>query len=194
MASAIRGAFLEVLDHFRPNLEMDKQEADIPVTGVNVLAEEEPGSVPERWLSQQRLARGTWDIRATFVDIMNSDLLANLNDVPAVRAVLEGPDAKKLLGPAARLDEGTIRLAGPVGRGITQAVSRLAYEAPLGFAGISYITRYSTQERCWAIYDDRLHVEFDAEEPLDATSPAHLVALDEVARKYGLVLPANWRL
>jgi hypothetical protein len=66
-----------------------------------------------------------------------------------VRAAL---DASGLGTPLdlARLDSGIIRLGGPIGRPITQAVSRAIYEWRTGADGIGYRSRLDPLPSAWA--------------------------------------------
>jgi len=194
-ATALRGAMLEVLDHFRPNADMEAAQSAITVSDdlIDILQEEPAGLVPERWLSQQRLICASAPEAARFVDVTDSAVLAELNQHPRVREVLSSELVRSTLGVAARLDEGTIRLVGPVGRAISQAVSHIVYSDDAHFAGITYQTRFQDGERCWAVFDDRVHVQFADLQALDITEREHIATLNEVARLYGLTLPINWR-
>jgi hypothetical protein len=185
---------LEVMDHFRPNEAAEDTFAEIDIEGRDVLEEEPAGWVAESWLSGQRFALGLGLGQAQFVDVTDADVLAELNARPRVRAALLTHLAAESLGDNPRLDGGTIRLAGPLGRGITQAVSREIYEDAAHYAGIAYSTRFDDHEQCWALYDDRVIVQFDGEQPLDALNTDHIQALNSVAVTYRLVLPPNWLL
>lgn len=195
LATSPRGAMLEVLDHFRAN---DEAEATLAATegveGLDILEEEPAGSVPERWLSAQRFARGVLpglsSAQAKFADVNNAALLAALNTTARVQAALNRPIAINALGDARRLDEGTIRLVGDLGRPITQGVSREVYEAE--YPGIAFKCRHDDDEQCWAIFDDRIHTKFEDEAALDNTNPEHLAALQHAAELYKLQLPGNW--
>lgn len=196
LATTFRGAALEVLDHFRPNAPAESRLDEIDgIDGIDILQDDPAGSVPENWLSNQRIALAVVAGSATpqFADVTNVDLLASLNERPRVRAKLSTTEARAALGSRARLDEGTIRLVGPVGRAITQAVSREIYGA--GLHGIAYKNRFDDDEQCWAVFDDRLQLSFDVDEPLDNTPDSqHLPSLNEAARIYELTLPPSWQL
>jgi hypothetical protein len=196
LATTLNGALLEVLDHFRLNVATEDQLGRIgllPAPVVNILDEELGGSVPELWLSLQRIAHATIDHgQPIFIDVTNPELLAALNQLPRIRAALRSDIVRSAIGPSARVDEGTIRLVGPAGRAITQAVSREVYDAPIHAVGISYISRFSIDERCWAVFDDRIYTQFDPPVPLENTDRLHLTAVNEVAEMYSLILPPNW--
>lgn len=75
------------------------------------------------WLPRQRVAVCRLvEPAGPLLDVNDAKLLVELDADPGVRAVLRASGLGTLDDPA-RLDEGTIRLKGPVGRRITQAVS-----------------------------------------------------------------------
>lgn len=192
-ATTMRGAMLEVLDHFRPNADTEAGLAEVDADGLDMLEEEFAGSVPDKWLTSQRFVRGIVKDDATFVDVTNAELLADLNDRPRIRRALATDVVIAALGDAARLDGSTIRMAGPAGRAITQAVSREIYEDAAGYAGVRYVTRFDDTEPCWAIFDGRTDVDFDGLHALSSLDDEHVALLNDVAGMYKLLLPANWR-
>jgi hypothetical protein len=194
LADTLRGCFLEVLDHFRPNLEVEELLADVSgTTGFSVLDEEEPGLVQDEWLSRQRVAIGYLENPSSdFVDVSHTNTLAELNRAPAVQAAFRDPEVRSAFGPNVRLDLGTICSGGPAGRKITQAVSETVYLLPTRPKGIAYVTRFDRDERCWAIFDDRANVDFTDPVQIDPTEVEHVEAIRSVRDAYGLVLPALW--
>lgn len=114
-ATSQRGSMLEVLDHFRANDAAEAALAAVATVGVDILEEEPAGAVPDRWLYEQRFALGTLPPEARFVDVTDTDVLAELDRRPPVRAALRTPLATASLGATARLDEAAIRLSGPLG-------------------------------------------------------------------------------
>lgn len=194
-ATTRRGSMLEVLDHFRRNDAAEASFAQVVgIEGVDILEDEPAGAVPDRWLYEQRFALGIIPPAARFVDVTNSDVLAELDRRPHVRDALQTSLAIESLGSNARLDEATIRLNGPIGRRITQAVSQEIHQDSASYVGICYRTRFDDQEQCWAVFDDRIHVQFDAPQALDPLDADHLEALNSVAHSYRLTLPRNWLL
>lgn len=123
------------------------------------------------------------------IDIEQAELLDHLDKHPQVRAAL---DASGLGTPSdpVRLDAGIIRLGEPVGRPVTQAVSRAVYEWVPGVDGIGYRSRLDSSERCWAIYD---HVPVNVTVlPLDLANPEHSDTVRSVARRFAIALPPQW--
>lgn len=197
-ATTIRGVMLEVLNHFRRNDEAETALSEVQTIGIDLLEEEPAGSVPEKWLSSQCLVRATAPEFAAFVDVDHPRALALLNRRTRVRQALSLPAAIKALGTNATLDQATIKLAGPVGRPITQAVSREIYEAHSSasrdYVGIAYTTRFDRSEPCWAVFDDHVALDWDSVSLLNVLDPTHLQPINDVAQLYDLELPPNWKL
>ncbi len=165
------------------------------VEGIDILAEQPAGKVPERWLAEQRIGRGQIESdSAVFIDVTNDELLAAMHDTPRVQTVLAAPDVRAAFGPDVRLDEGTMRAVGAAARKITQAVSREVFELGSPVVGIRYKTRFSDIEECWAVFDDRIHVQFERPTTLDVTDREVRKILADVAATYSLILPSNWVL
>lgn len=122
----------------------------------------------------------------------DAKLLVELDAHPAVQSIL-GASGLGTPDDPARLDEATIRLAGPVGRRITQAVSRALYEREPRPAGLAYRSRLDDAERCWALYGETL-VRFGPAAWLSVEDPSHIDAVRAVANLYELPLPAVWKL
>jgi hypothetical protein len=156
LATHLRGALIEVLDQFRTVTATEQRLRQVKgVEGLDILAEETAGRVPEKWLAQQRVGVGhvpaPGDER--FLDVMDEDLLAELNLRPRVRSVLSAhPEA---FGERARVDFGTIQGSGPAARKLTQAISRELHQDP-EVLGIRYISRHTEDEECWAVFEDRV--------------------------------------
>lgn len=188
LATTLRGALIEVCNHWRRSQPAeDLLSAVGHVVGIDVLEEQPAGLIPESWLAQQRVACGRID-EGQFVDVMNEKLLADLDRTSkSVRKAL------RPLGGKQTLDRGTIQLGGDMGRRITQAVSRQLYEHPRTPAGISYISRFTENEECWSVFDDRVRVVFDIETPfITPLDSAHLEAVCAAATLLGLTLPPSW--
>lgn len=107
------------------------------------------------WLDAQQVGRITHDDRAGthggrwLPDVTNAELLVALDKHPLVRATLEESPLGTPLSPV-RLDEAVIRLGGPLGRPITQAVSRAVREWLPDARGLAYDSCIDDRERCWA--------------------------------------------
>ena len=142
------------------------------------------------WLAKQRIGL----LRITsptpgLVDIDDPVVLDHLDGHPRVRQALNSSGLGTPLDPA-RLDSGIIRLGGPVGRPITQAVSRAAYEWIQGVDGIGYWSRLDSTERCWALYD---HVPVEiAVSPLNPASAEHRRQVQTVSARFQIALPDSW--
>ncbi len=105
------------------------------------------------WLASQKI--GVFVVRSPephFVDLDDPSTLDNLDKHPHVRDALDASGLGTALDPA-HLDAGIIRLGGPLGRPVTQAVSRAVYEWMRGVDGVGYWSRLDSSERCWGIYD-----------------------------------------
>lgn len=193
-ATSLRGALIEVFDQFRPDDPTEKHLLDVEnLEGNDVLSEEPAGEIPDKWLVSQFLAIGSVAGDATFADVMDEDALAELNLRRAIRDVLlKYPET---FGEHPRLDFGSIQGSGSAGRRLTQAVSRELYEAPEQFAGIRYISRHTENEQCWAVFDERVSIDFDQAQitRLDPMNPIHLDAVRSAAALLRLTLPPLWR-
>ncbi len=123
------------------------------------------------------------------MDIEQPALLDQLDKHPQVRAALEASGLGTPLDPA-RLDAAIVRLGGPIGRPITQAVSRAVYEWAASVDGIGYWSRLDPSERCWAVYD---HVPVSVSVTLlDPANPEHRAAVRSVAHRFEINLPQRW--
>jgi hypothetical protein len=190
-AANLTGAILETMARFRPspaaegllsgvtNAAPERDEADHP-DPVRGLAD---------WLAAQKIGRVRLVGTARFVDIHEPELLVHLDKHPGVRAALEASGLGTSLNPA-RLDEGMIRIGGPIGRSITQATSRALYEWERDYGGLAYRSRLDDEESCWAIWDETT-VEVDVEE-FTRSHRFHRRAVQHVANLLEITLPPNW--
>jgi hypothetical protein len=124
------------------------------------------------------------------VDIHDAELLIILDKHPLVRAALDAATGLGTSLTPARLDEGIIRLSGPIGRPITQAVSRAVQEWLPDAGGLGYFSRLDDRERCWALRERTL-VQVDVE-PLSPDNAEHLEAVRSVAAMLEIPLPDLW--
>lgn len=193
LATTLRGALLEVLDHFRPDADAEASLSSVTgVEGIDMLEEEPAGLMPEKWLSDQRVTIGTIGGHALFVDVANATTLAALYYESVVQHALRSLEVRRTFGEQVRLDLGTICAVGEVARLITQAVSQAVFMHPTRPPGIAYVTRFDHDERCWAVFDERVMIEFSPPVPLDHTDEKHNTAVCQVAALYRLVLPPRW--
>jgi hypothetical protein len=124
------------------------------------------------------------------VDIHDAALVVRLDKHPDVRAAMEASRLGTALNPA-RLDEGVIRIGGPIGRDITQAVSRALRDWEPDYVGLAYRSRLDDGEWCWAIWDDAI-VEIEVED-LTPEHRFHRRAVQHVARLLEIRLPSEWQ-
>lgn len=152
LATTRKGAFLEVLARFRRSPETVERLQSVR----NIVEDSEPllqpGRVPERYLAALRAARVTGGGQQCFVDVASPAAQALLDRHPRIRRVLETSGLGTADAPA-QLDEATIRLGGPHGRPITQAVSRAVFEGTTA-SGIRYTSRLDVAEECWAVFEE----------------------------------------
>jgi hypothetical protein len=167
-ADTLRGCLVETLSRFRRSPRTDALLASIAddedLGGVEV---QDPKVGLADWLAVQKI--GVLVVRspdAFFVDLDDPPTLDHLDKHPRVREALDNSGLGTALDPA-RLDAGIIRLGGPVGRPITQAVSRAVYEWARGVDGVGYWSRLDSAERCWGIYD---HVPWISPSPRSTPS------------------------
>lgn len=81
------------------------------------------------------------------------------------------------------LDEDTVRLGGPLGRRVTQTVSRVVYDETEA-VGLHYSSRLDAEEPCWAVFD-WAPMTFSKTAPINPQDPA----LKSAAPSLGLTLP-----
>lgn len=189
LADSLRGCLIELLARFRPN---DRAEARIAAV---VGATDDPGHPGDDaltdWLAHQRVAVcHLVEPAGPLLDVNDAHLLVELDAHPRVRAVLRNSGLGTGAEPV-RLDGGTIRLAGPIGRRITQAVSRAVYEREPRPAGLTYRSRLDDNERCWALYGETA-VRFESPVSLSPDVAIHREAVQAAATLYGVGLPVAW--
>ena len=137
-----RGAFVETLARFRPDLEVvaalaaiDGGEGEAPLAA---------GTVPREWVERRRL--GVAELAGRYASIGSARSLQFIRTALAATAVRHH---------LAEIDAGTIRLIAP--RAFTQQISRLVYECldddgdP--FAGIRYASRLGDEFENWALFE-----------------------------------------
>ena len=192
-ADTLRGCLVETLARFRPH-----PETETLLRGIGAVDDDDPGeplfteptSGVADWLAAQRV--GHLQITSPvplLVDIEQPALLDQLDKHPQVRAALDASGLGTPMDPA-RLDAGIIRLGGPIGRPITQAVSRAVYDWVPGADGIGYWSRLDSGERCWAIYD---HVPVSVTvSRLDPADAGQREAVRLVAHRFEISLPPDW--
>jgi RES domain len=193
-ADTLHGCLVETMARLRPHPETEAVLAaitDVDDEEPRERAYADPSLGIADWLTEQHI--GQLQIMSSdplLVDVEHATMLDALDAHPDVRRALDQSGLGTSDDPS-RLDAGIIRLSGPVGRPITQSVSRAIYEWISGVDGIGYWSRLDSTERCWAIYD---HAPVRvAVLPLDPQVTSHREAVRAVATRYGIPLPADWR-
>jgi hypothetical protein len=133
--------------------------------------------------------------RDRLVDVFDPALLAALDRHHWIRQALERPQVVASHGDGGRvhLDAGLVRNPSrAVGRPITQLVSRLIIDI-LRRPGLRYYSRHGegADAVCWALHGD-LALPVLSVQPLDPDDDSHREAVQLVARRYRLPLPAVW--
>jgi hypothetical protein len=191
LAESLRGCLIELLARFRRNEAAEARVA--AVVGAKDDSGHPGAEALADWLPRQRVAVCRLvEPTGPLLDVNDVKLLVELDADPGVRAVLQASGLGTPEDPA-RLDEGTIRLRGGVGRSTTQAVSRALYERDPRPAGLAYRSRLDDAERCWALYGET-PVRFEPSVALSAEDASHLEAVRVVAALYDLPLPAPWKV
>jgi len=191
-AANLTGALLETMARFRPAPQAEALLASV-IGGDHQAGEadhSEPAAGLADWLAVQKVGRIRLIGPSRLVDIHDAALLVRLDKHPTVRAALEPSGLGTPLNPA-RLDEGVIRIGGPIGRDITQAVSRALRDWEPEYAGLAYRSRLDDEEWCWAIWDDAT-VEIDVED-LTPEHRFHRRAVHHAGRVLEIGLPAQWQ-
>lgn len=184
----LRACLLECMARWRT--DPDTEERRSAVTGVEEDHHDDRAEAIGAWLTEQRVGHLTVPTSSGFVD---------LNDVRAQHLLGQHPDVRHALSlvkeagahVAPELDEATIRLSGPLGRGVTQAVSRAIYDHHPRPDGVTYRSRLDDDERLWALYGF-VSVTFDSEKPLSPDDESHAEEVVSVAALWDLPLPAHW--
>ena len=189
VAEGLTGALLETMARFRRAPNAESRLAAVAGLDPDDVEHQDPTQALEDWFGVQRVARVVLDEPRPLVDVHDPALLADLAKHPLVRAAMEESVLGTRRNPAT-LDEGIIRLGGPVGRPITQAVSRAIHDWFPDYGGIAYRSRLDDDEWCWALWDDTA-VLF-ASEPLDPDRRHHRHAVSHAARRLEILLPDRW--
>lgn len=190
VAESLTGALLETMARFRPAPEAEAVLAEIE--DVPAAADEhlDPVDGLRDWLAVQQVGRVALALRAPLLDVHDPVLLRDLDKHPLVRAALEESGLGTPLNPA-RLDEGVVRLGGPLGRPVTQALGRAVREWLPAVAGLAYRSRLDDQEWCWALWEDT-DVEVRVE-PLSAAHRHHRRAVRRAAQLLEIHIPSGWQ-
>ncbi|WP_327349125.1 hypothetical protein [Streptomyces europaeiscabiei] len=196
---------IEVLARFRSKPEVDDVLAGIagvddgyghgvvdgeqPITGLPPHSKEE---ALREVLGELKTARVQIHQDGSFLDVSDPLVRFELGKHPRVREAIQAFD--ELVGNptdrSSQLDGALIRLAGAVGRKITQAASRAVYEM-VQYVGIAYFSRWDDAKRCWAIWGD-VEVTVEDVQPLNPAISEHRDAVQKAARIHGLPLPSEW--
>lgn len=191
VAENLTGALLETMARFRPAPEAEALLA--AVEGVDPGDEQhlDPVGGVRDWLAVQQVGRiSLADSGGLLLDVHDPALLRDLDKHPLIRAALEDSGLGTPLNPA-RIDEGIVRLGGPLGRPVTQALSRAVREWLPDVAGLAYRSRLDDEEWCWALWDD---TDVDIRvEPLDPAHRHHRRAVHHAARLLQIHIPADWQ-
>lgn len=185
---SLRGCLLETMVQFRRH----DIEADLAaITGLTP-GDRDPtiaDGVAE-WLGAQQIARFRLDTDS-LIDVNDASVLARMDKHPLVRHAIANSGIETPLAPQ-HLDEALIRLGGPVGRKITQAVSRAVWEWEPECAGLTYASHHDDTERCYAIYDRARSLDVLDLRPLDPTDAETRRAIASAARLFEIALPESW--
>lgn len=200
-ATSLRGCLLELLDWLRPNADLAEREASVRSDSAED-AVSAPGLDREPWQPIEDFLRGrrvgviTGSVRILSID--DPVLQAQLDVEPAVRALLDGDEARAALAPEGiqpvrrlHLDQAAVRLSSELGRAITQACSLALRDRPDRPDGIHYRSRHDDAEDCWAMYD-HAEIQVGAVVPLSPRLEDHRKALHDVAALWNLALPPEW--
>lgn len=130
------------------------------------------------------------------VDVFDPDLLAALDGHHRVREQLRRPQVIAAYGDqggVVHLDGSLIRNANAtLGRPVTQEISRLLIEI-IGVQGLRYSSRHSEHDQalCWALNGD-VPIRPASIEAINPDNAEHRKAVQDVAHRYDLTLPATW--
>lgn len=189
VAEELSGAMLETMARFRPAPQAEALLA--AVEGVPADEDEhlDPVEGLRAWLAVQQVGRVTLAGPGRLLDVHDPGLLRDLDKHPLVRAAMERSGLGTPLNPA-HLDEGIVRLGGPLGRPVTQALSRAVRDWLPDVVGLAYRSRLDDEEWCWAIWNDA-EVEIRLE-PLDPTHRHHRRAVQHAAQLLEIPIPPEW--
>lgn len=187
-AATLRGCLLECSSRWRHHQATDERRR--AVTGVHEDHQDSRAEAIGAWLAQQRVGQLSTPRSSRFVDVNDPRAQQALAGHPDVRQALElVKEAQAHVAP--ELDEATIRLSGPLGRGVTQAVARAIYDEHPRPDGVAYRSRLDDSERLWAIYGF-VEVTFHSDEQLSREDPDHVAAVSAATALWGLPLPPEW--
>lgn len=196
-ATSVRGCLLEILDWMRDNPAASARESRVDADDDPDLVEPPatyPGAALAEYLTDRRVA--SLDVaEPDVVSIVHPTVQKELDDEPAVRAVLDGHAARAALleesGDTVHLDNAAVRLPSEIGRHITRACSLALYDRDPQPDVIHFRSRHDDDEDCWAIYGHVAVVTL-SESKLSPSDRAHRKALTSVADLWDLELPREW--
>lgn len=155
-ASTLRGCLLESLDWLRPNPDAAAREAGIDE---DAKPDDEHLEAPApAWAALTDFLQGRQVGRLTgrrlrLLSINDPRLQAQLDQEPAVRALLDSTEGRTVLAPRGRntprLDQAAIRLSTPFGRDLTQVRSVAIWDRRPRPDGIHHRRRHDDDEHCW---------------------------------------------
>jgi len=192
-ATSLRGCLSEILAWTRPNKAAIELEAAVDSDEPEMLAV--PGAALATYLAGKHVAVIKTTRRTRVPSIDDSAVQARLDGEPAVRALLDSPDAHTALLPAGahaspHLDNAAVRLSTGLGRELTQHCSLALWDR--GEHGVHYRSRHDDAEDCWELYD-RVGVVELSRVALSPTDPDHPV-LGDIASMWDLDIPPAWVL
>lgn len=195
-ATSLRGCMLELLDALRDDPEASLREAAIDGDDPDLVNGPDlpPWQAIHDFLEGRKVATITADQPAV-VSINDPTLQHELDDEPAVRAVLDSESAHSALleadGKTVHLDNAAIRLSSEAGRDLTQACALALFDREPPPDAIHYRSRHDDTEDCWAIYEHAT-IEVTQPEQLSPQVPEHVAALRSVATLWAFALPPAW--
>jgi hypothetical protein len=195
VAASLRGALLETME---PRLRQVSRALELMAAVQNASPQDGEADTDhtqgvEAWLGENKQAVLHVTVVDPLIDINDQSLLSALDDDAGVSTALaEATDLVEAGAPPARLDQGIIRMSGPTGRRITQAVSRAAFTGfSPSIAGLAYRSRLGDEEVCWAIWSVSGVVAASVTS-LSPEDPEHRLAVQQAAATLGIPLPESW--
>lgn len=196
-ATTLRGCLLELLDWLRPAPEAAARETAVIDDEPAQANGDGVGQALGDYLAGRRLGWITAACPAV-VSINDPVLQAELDDEPAVRALLDSPTGRRALLPGGspgirrvHLDQAAVRLSSDLGRDLTRACSLALRDRPDRPDVIHYRSRHDDREDCWAIYNHAA-VNVRHIQPLSSEDPEHRLAVRAVATQWQIPLPVSW--
>ncbi|WP_375479371.1 RES domain-containing protein [uncultured Jatrophihabitans sp.] len=190
VAENLTGALVETMARFRRAPAAEALLAAVEGVESDDERHLDPGDGVAGWLAVQNVARVALAAGEPLIDVHDPQLLRDLDKHPLVRDALAESGLGTPLNPP-RLDEGIVRLGGPHGRPVTQALSRAAREWLPDIAGLAYRSRLDDDEWCWAIWDTT-DVRVDIE-PLNPVQRHHRRAVQHAAHLLEIQTPEEWQ-